>query len=547
MRHAAAVMVVAALLCGSTYAANITVNKATQYQIFEGMGASVTSGYTIDPWKIKVGPFYQDIDMDAMGIWDTLITELGMSMVRTDIPGSFQGTRGSYTMTSGIQGLWDQLVKLRQAADRHGDEIRFICSCWSPPGWMKVSGVEAGGQEAAPNYYSTDCRLLDGYDDELGDHFTHWLKEFTAYTGLEYYALSLQNEPRFQEPYSSCVYNGARYTTTLKAVGNAMDTAGLSSTRLFGAEGMSHSFPYDFENAVRADAQALGYIDAWAVHGYTDGVETDTGAYSGSTPTDKPFWMTETSGGGYGSDWGDWSGGQSALGAAEKILSYLRDGKMAAWTWWTFGGGGANYEYSIWADSLPTLKYYITAHFARYIRPGARQVASTSNESLLKTVAFWHEQKQCLTIVLTNNSTTARTVDNLSISGGSVPDQFEKITSVHNNYLQHSIVNRTDQISVPANSIVTLVAGNYRGTPVKGDRPAGQLTPAYRGRAVAEVCVYAMDGTLVRRLSTNGLAASRVSWDYRDQDGNTVAAGIYPTVLVGVDGRRWDGGSFTRF
>ncbi|MBD3239609.1 MAG: hypothetical protein GF331_03420, partial [Chitinivibrionales bacterium] len=251
MRCIIGAVIAVVLVYGAAQSASITVNKATQYQTFEGMGASVTAGYTIDPWREKIGPFYQDVDLQAIGFFDSLITELGISMVRTDIPAEFQSTQGNYTVTGGIQNLWNNIALIKDAADRHGDEIRFICSCWSPPGWMKVSGEEAGGVEAAPNYSTTDCRLLDGYDDELGDHFAHWLKTFTATTGMQYYALSLQNEPRFQQPYHSCVYNGPRYVTTLKAVGYALDTAGLSSTKLFGAEGMSHSFPRDFENYIR--------------------------------------------------------------------------------------------------------------------------------------------------------------------------------------------------------------------------------------------------------------------------------------------------------
>lgn len=540
MRARAAVTALVALACTFLHAADITIDLSAKSQTFEGMGASIT-GKGIKPWRIKSGAFYQDVDLLGSGFYDTLITQLGMSMARTDIDAAFQATQGNFTVTDGMKSLWDQLKRIKEAADRHGEEIRFICSCWSPPGWMKVSGEEAGGQEAAPDYSSTDCRLKDGYDDELAQHFVAFLQAFTERTGLEYYALSLQNEPAFQEPYSSCVYNGARYTTTLKAVGSALEQAGLN-TRLFGAEHMAWAFPNKFENHVRQDAEALGYIDAWAVHGYKDGVETDVGAYEGATPTDKPFWMTETSGSGYGSDMSDWEG---AMKAAQNILSYLRDGKMAAWTWWTFGGGGANYAYNLWVDDQPTLKYYVTAQFSRYIRPGARQVQSSSTDGDVQVVAFRHEQRDILAIVLVNATTSAKTVGTITVNGGIAPETFETITSTASSQLDHASARITDQITLPARSVTTLAAGDFdSGQGTNQSRPVrAEMRPPVRG-AFSAVHVYSLDGRLLRTIKTPGGEAHAI---LPGKGTHGTASGVYQSVLEGPGGTRRQGPSLVRF
>ena len=109
MRRVILCVSIVALVCGLSSAADISVNKSVLYQTFEGMGASITSGYQIDPWKVKVGPFYQDVDLLGSGFYDSLITELGMSMVRTDIQAGFQASPGVFTVTSGIQGLWSDI------------------------------------------------------------------------------------------------------------------------------------------------------------------------------------------------------------------------------------------------------------------------------------------------------------------------------------------------------------------------------------------------------------------------------------------------------
>ncbi len=60
------------------------------------------------------------------------------------------------------------------------------------------------------------------------------------------------------------------------------------TTGLFGCEHMAHSFG-QFEGAIRADNEAMGYSTAWAIHGYGDGIKTDTAVYQQSVPTDLPF------------------------------------------------------------------------------------------------------------------------------------------------------------------------------------------------------------------------------------------------------------------
>jgi O-glycosyl hydrolase len=301
-------------------------------------------------------------------------------------------------------------------------------------------------------------------------------------------------------------------------MGQTLQAAGLPTT-LFGAEHMAWAFPNAFENYVRNDAVARPYFTAWAVHGYRDGVQADTGAFGGATPTDKPLWMSETSGGTYGAVSGgirDWGGGMTL---ARHILGYLRNAKISAWIWYTLmsnsGGGDSSNTYGLMADGAPTDKYYTSCHFYRYIRPGARQVASTSDDGQVSVVAFWHEQNTCLSLVLMNNSGSARTLT--AINGSGLPAQFEKITSTSSAKLTKSTVNRTDQIQLAANSITTLVDGTYRST--ENVAVAARPTATNRGstapRADLSVsAVYTLDGRSVR---TPNAAATR----------RTAANGVY--------------------
>jgi O-glycosyl hydrolase len=203
-------------------------------------------------------------------------------------------------------------------------------------------------------------------------------------------------------------------------------------------------------------------MHAWAVHGYTDGVHTDTGAYSGATPTDKPLWMTETQGTGYGIGLNDWGG---AMTLAGNILSYLRNGRITVWTWGSVQTicGSAGCEATAAGDGClimngtPTAKWYAARHFYRFIRPGARQIASTSNDGEVEVVAFRHDANACWTVVLRNRGAGAKTV---SVSGADVPSQWTMEVSTASTKRVQSTVGSTG-ISVPATSVVTLVSGQY--------------------------------------------------------------------------------------
>jgi len=502
-----AAVVTALMLAGGAAAqVQVTVDKGVRYQTIEGFGASITDGYHLKPWKVREGLFLIDIDLDSVGFYDSIITDLGATAIRTNIVTSFSPVSGQYAVSDEMETLWYDLRRLRDAARSHHEPLVFIGTPWSPPAWMKVNGATT-----CSGLTGSQCRLKDGYADSLGEYMVRYVQAMTD-SGLPYYAVSIQNEPAFSQPFESCVYNGLRYRETLIAVGQAFDRAGLPQ-KFYGAEHMSHAFPSEFERAIRGSAEALGHIDAWAVHGYTDGVAADTGSFSGDTETDKPLWMTETSGHGYGDTWADWD---KAMIAAKSILGYLRNGKMSLWTWWTLqlpGDSEGNYAYSLHAGGRPTLKWHVTRHFSRFIRPGARHVSSTSSDAEVLAVATWHEAAECLTIVLANIGTTSKTLNGITVSGGITPATFERILSTASEQSVASTVSSSDQITLPAQSVTTLVAGTYRGTDsltAVDDRPEVSRINRPATTVAAPQRVYGIDGRLVSRSGVHGLHGRRV-------------------------------------
>lgn len=507
--------VAAVLVLAQVLQAQVSVDKSTLSQTIEGFGATITGQYNIRPWSEKQGPFYVQINLDTVKFYDTLISDLGLTAVRTNIDDFNSPSSGQYEVTDNLKELIHDMRKLQDAAVRQDEPLRWIGSLWSPPAWMKVNG-----EQACAGYTSLDCRLKAGYEDELGAYLVEFVRTMHD-SGLDYHAISVQNEPAFLEPYNSCVYNASTYLNAVTIVGQTFAAAGVTQ-KLFGAEHMSHSFN-QFEYPIKQTPEALGYMRAWAVHGYSDGVQSDPGLVDTATLSSKPLWMTETSGSGYGTHLEDWDG---AMVAARSIHNYLRAGRLSLWTWWTLNSpDSSSYTMCIHMGGYPTLKWYVTKHFTRYIRPGARQASSSCANSSVDVVAFWHEAAQCLSMVLLNRTTIPQTVNGVSVTGGAAPGQYEKITSTASAKCVSTTVNAGDALVLPAKSITTLVSGTYRGTGSVAALPEPGRTRSVprtlRDKSVR--CVYTLDGRLVTR--TDALRA---------RSADRLSRGVY----VGVAGHQ---------
>ena len=502
-------------------AVTIAVDTSVKYQTIDGFGAMLT----LSPWKVRQGPFLTDVNIDSVGLYDTIISQLGATIVRA-LPDNYrwEDTQGTYDLSAAprmrqeirnIRGLW-------AAAERQQEPLRFFTSFLSPPGWMKVSGQAAGTATGTNDYDLTDCKLKEGYDTVWANHVVKYLRLMRDSTGVDFWGVSHQNEPAFVVQYASCVYSPQRYASAAGAVGNAIQDAGIPS-KLIGAEDIHWNFG-SFERVIRDDPVVRDHFVRWAYHGYSDYVHADTGAFQGETSTDKPLWMSETSGGLYGGHDDGLNNWPKAMVLARAISRSLRDTKVSAWVYQaiqtTCTTGDAAKAYGLMADGTPTAKYYASLHFYRYIRPGARQVASTSSDSSVLVVAFYNADDSCHTIVAVNGATGTKTIT--GISGDGLPSRFEKVASTESEKIVGSTVDAGGPIELPPSSITTLVAGRYRHTgttPVVNEFAPRRRAGTVRG-AAKRARVYTLDGRVV------------VSGDAR-----YVKRGVY--VTMGRDGSVW--------
>ncbi len=525
---ALAMTLVASLPMQPSAQVTVTLDRGERYQTIEGFGAC---GYSLKPWYELDGPFPTKVDMEAIGFYDSIISELGVTLFRIHSRGDLEQTPGVIDNPGYLSYAYEYIRQLDAAAREQHEPLRFISTSWSPPAWMKVNGEVTCGAAGHPNCVTTDCRLKPDMAPHLADYFVRYVRLLKDSAGIDLHALSIQNEPAFREPHGSCVLCPAEYRDVLKVIGRRFRQEGLA-THFFGAEHTSWGLGI-FEPAIREDVEARQYMYAWAMHNYKAGefTQSDTGAYTGPTDTDKPLWMTET--GGPLAGLRDWHGGMQQ---AVRLHFGMRTSRLAAWVWWSLMNvtdgdiNTANQTHCLVVNGRPNDKYYVSSHYFRYIRPGARQIKSESSDtSKVKVVAFYHEEHDCMSIVLTNQSAAATTV---TLSGANLPATFEMVTSTAETKLQCSTVSSSEAISLPDSSLVTLVAGTYRGTgPVRIDPVQPSLSRVYgtmQAAGAVRGAVLTLDGRRVKTLdmrSTNNTAVDRLP------------AGIYVRALMDANGR----------
>ena len=371
----------------------------------------------------------------------------------------------------------DYWVTAKAVNEKKLDQFKWIGSLWSPPHFMKT------GAWIPWNGCSTNGGSLIQTADNLQQfsrYVAAYLKALYLKAGFWPYAISIQNELEFSEPYNSCVYdaNTNVYANTLKAVGAELQANNIP-TLLYGTETMLAMLGSNksFINSVNADPVAKSYMHHYAVHGYApDGITS--GNCSSQTwkdyldfikPDNKVSWQTETSGEDF--HWRHKTNGteDGAFTVAREIQDALVSGNVTAWVYWQMMGDSSSVAFPI-PQSLTTgtntnnakaKKYEAAKHFFRYIRPGSVRIdAGIDNTVNISVSAFVHDINHKLTMVLINTDTINSQTVNIAMPAGMTVNSFNAYrTSATDDFITLSDISVTNGyaiLALPALSVVTI-------------------------------------------------------------------------------------------
>jgi len=449
---------------------SLTIDPTLEYQEIFGFGG-------FGPKKVwwDSPPFHDEEYIDQ------IVDNLGCKIIRTEILGDGEVSNDNndpYVYNwSGFDfrptsDNGKQFSFLKDIAER---DVYIIATVWSPPRWMKLFDDPDRIPEEC---YNCNCPISYPYPEnrkECGgslnpDYYEEFAEFLAAYVltvkeeiGVDIYAINIQNEPWFANPFQSCVVKPDEYADIVKAVGKKFVDEGIE-TRLYGPEHMaeiSWGVNTQYIAEILGDPEVRPYLDIYSVHGYVDGVSPDYGSASGWSALNQqvsqtyqiPLWMTETSGFAAG-----WSG---AFDMAKALHLALRIGKISAWVYWYMTD-------DIIVNNVPNIKFYAFKQYYKYIRPGALQVDIQTDDPDILSTAFKNIEDSTFTLVLINNSDAVKDIEfNWDINP--LVCRYYR-TSETENCEDLGLLNTPDIIITP-NSITTLVIEGYHENPQSSADP----------------------------------------------------------------------------
>jgi len=272
-------------------------------------------------------------------------------------------------------------IKRAQAAAQ--GKLRLYASPWSPPGWMKTNGEMLHGGKLKPEYAQT-----------WADYYVKYIQAYAA-EGIPMWGLTVQNEALATQVWESVVFTADEERDFVKNhLGPTLHKAGLADVNLMIWD-HNRGVIYQRVAPTYEDKEAAKYVWGTAFHWYT-GDHFDNVRIVHDAFPDKHLLYTE---GGIGGTW------QAALRLSKSVITDLQNW-TEGWDVWNLmldqdngprhAGGIPGVHGSTVVNANTTTgeitynpPHYVLGQFSRFIRPGAKRIATTSNsDDLIATAAL---------------------------------------------------------------------------------------------------------------------------------------------------------------
>ena len=366
-------------------ATTIEINPATAYQSMDGFGAAFTDS---SAWLVGTR-------MSA-GSRTTLMTNLfspsagiGLSMVRQPMGASdFTANGADYTYDDTCCSVADftvdhdraYLIPVLQQARSINPQLKIMATPWSAPAWMKTNNSLNGGQLRADMHAA------------YADYFVKYVQAYGG-AGLPIYAVTLQNEPHHEAGYPSMRMEPAEQAALVKnQLGPKFAANGIGTKIIAWDHNWDEpQYPIDVLN----DAAAKRYLAGSAFHCYAGDVGAQNTVHNAHP--DRDLWFTECSGGEWATDFG----ANLKWNVQNLIIRTVRSWAKGVTLWNmaldqnhgpTNGGctdcRGVVTVHSDTGAVTYNVEYYVLGHAAKFVKPGAQRIDSSSYAGDLESVAF---------------------------------------------------------------------------------------------------------------------------------------------------------------
>ncbi|MDX8147656.1 discoidin domain-containing protein [Lentzea sp. BCCO 10_0061] len=371
----------------------IVVDPDRRYQEIDGFGASIT-----DSSAELLAGLPPAARADTMRKLFDPTSGIGVSFLRQPVGSSdFTAAKEHYTYDDVPAGQTDfplrnfsvrhdeaKILPLLREAKRLNPRLKIMATPWSPPAWMKDNDSLVGG------------KLKD--DPKVYDAYARYLVKFVqayARAGVPVDFLSVQNEPQNRKPdaYPGTDMPVAAQIKVIEALGPKLRTAS-PRTKILGYDHNWATHPND--GTAEADypyqilnSKAAKWLAGTAYHCYYGDPSAQT-ALRDAFP-DKGIWFTECSGSKGATDppakvFSDtlrWHARNVVLGTTRNWARSAVNWNIALDSTGGPHNGGCGTCTGLvtvqpGGSVVTDAEYYTIGHLSKFVKPGARRIASTS-------------------------------------------------------------------------------------------------------------------------------------------------------------------------
>ncbi len=384
----------------------VFVDPVKKFQTFLGIGGALT-----DASAEVFARLSEAQQGELLAAYYSPERGIGYTLARTNIAScdfsseSYGYVEDGDSLLSSFTVEHDQKFRIpfiQKAISAAGGKLTMYVSPWSPPAWMKDNtDVLHGG------------KLLSRYYQSWADHYIKFIKAYES-EGIPVWGLSVQNEPMAVQKWESCVYTAEEERDFIKNfLGPTLQKNGFSDKKLI-AWDHNRDLIYQRACTILEDAEAAKYIWGIGFHWYEtwtgSGMQFENVRRVHESFPDKSLIFTEGCVEAFSYDrLHDWSLGERY---GYSLINDFNCGTVA-WTDWNIlldENGGPNHAGNfcfapVHADLktgelIFTNSYYYLGHFSRFIHPGARRIACSSNRDKLQTTAFVNPDGNIAVVVL---------------------------------------------------------------------------------------------------------------------------------------------------
>jgi glucosylceramidase len=389
----------------------VFVDPSKAFQSIEGIGGALTDASAETFAKLPAARRQELLD----AYFDP-VKGIGYSLGRTHINScDFSSGSYAYADVAGDVELASFTVErdrrfripfIREALERARGALKLYASPWSPPAWMKTNGNMLQGGKLKPEYRDAWAR-----------YYVRFVREYEE-DGVPMWGLTVQNEPMATQTWESCVFTGEEERDFVRDhLGPTLERAGLSRLKLMIWD-HNRGILYQRAKAVYDDPEAARYVWGAGFHWYV-GDHFDNVRLVHEAWPDKHLLFTEGTPTSYDPKTAlDWKWGE-AYGAS---LVHDFQNWAAGWTDWNVlldERGGPNHVGNfclapVHGDTRTgeltyTAPYWYIGHFSKFVKPGARRIAVSSNDDALLATGFRNRDGRVAVVVM-NGTETAKDV-----------------------------------------------------------------------------------------------------------------------------------------